>query len=565
MSDTALPVVDYSKLSKEELAARIKENQRLIAQIDKGREEYLSLAPYLGFIPHPGQYRALQMIQKGVDSGKMKFGVFPGKGWGKTQLLMNLYWNIMCEPEARTRFFRLPFIVNWKWPKHLRMVTMAEDLKDHSGEVWKAIDQWWPKGEYETQKQDHPYISLYRHKKTGFIMDVRTFDQEPKQHESSTLGFMASNEPPPSYIWSTYASRFRKGGIMCCFATLVFESEFFKDDVIDNPNASYCFGDVHENCRQCSREEVLFDGTRYVMEGVLDHDQIEATLRELPKHIREAARMGRPVHLSGAAFAVDSKVHFVPREKLPRKEDCAASILALDPHQRRPWALVVVLKDAHGNYYVADEWPRIGTLPWKSPYHKITDAGVGHEFYAKAIREIKAKWGVRDVNAVIDAKFAGQMVTSDQHAQKLREILAYQYKLWFQAGHTAVRGDNGGIDAMKNLLAFDMDKPVDFTNRPRLYFCEDCWNVCHQMQNVTWDEMADPDRYGQKEVLDERYLDFPRLVMYAIMHRASHTKPVATAKELQRLTLEERWKKVSADFPPPLENAYEPEEPSYFV
>lgn len=518
------PLSALERLPEEERLQLAAALEARIAPTAQAVDDLYSVAPYLTFTPHPGQFHAVTQMQLAVDKNKLKFGVFCGNGWGKTQKLVNLIWAIMCEPQSRSPYFRQPFIENWQWPKHLRLVCMSEDLKDYSGEIWKSINQWWPRSEYETQKQEHSYVSLYKHKRTGFILDIRTFDQEAKQHESSTLGAVFFNEPPPPYIWSVYPSRFRKGGLMVAFATLLFESEFFKDDVIDSPDAAYIFGDVHQNCRQCSTETVLLDGQPTVLHGYLDHEQIETTLRNSPYHLREAKRTGRPAHLAGAAFPIRPEAHFIPRSKLPPLASLTTYSVT-DPHQRRPWARIIGGVDKHGIHYLLDEWPKIDTAPWNLPYHKITSDDRGLREYAKLIRTQDEAWNVRD--RIIDAKFAAQSDRGDQFSQSLRRTLEWEHNLFFVDGNTHVRGQDGGIRALLDIISYDDTKPVDFTNQPRLFVCDDLWNTCYQLSNVTWDENADPSKYGTKEVLAEKLLDFPRLVMYFIMHGARYLAPVA--------------------------------------
>ncbi len=528
-----------------------RECQAELTPIKQALEQSYALMPHLTFQPNPAQYRWLQMIQKGVDEGKMKFGIFPGNGDGKTIFLMVMLHNIMCHKDERNPWFDVPFITKWKWPKVIRIIGRADDFKDMTGVIYNAIQTWWPKNEYEMLKQEHPYVAAWVNKRTKFRLSVRTYDQPVEAHDDGdTIGMVVANEPPPAAIWNCYPSRLRGGGIMLAFATLVRESAFFKSDVMDNADAVYILGDVHEgNCSKCAHLEIEHRGKKVTLKGYLDHEALEATLRNAPAHEQEARRTGKPVHLMGAAFPVNGQVHFVPKNKVPALKDCVASILTVDPHQRRPWVIAVDLKDQHGRYWRVDEWPRIDTPPWKLAYHKISNAGVGYDVYVAAIKMLKAKWGVKDVNCVIDAKFAGQLVTTDQTAQKLREILSQKYRLYFQSGHTAVRSDNGGIDTLKQMLWYDPSKPVDFENSPRYFISDDCWNSKYQIENITWDEKADPDEYGVRETLDEKLLDYVRLMMYAIMHRESKHKPMSTKQEVESGAIKKIWGRVSSTFP----------------
>ena len=549
------PAVDAAApLTFSSEAERLAAAQRVMAELQpdiEAIERTEAALPYLKFQPNPAQYQWLQMIQKGVDEGKMKFGIFPGNGQGKSRWVTELLQNIMCPAEERNPWFDVPFIRNWKWPKVIRLIGRADDFKDMTGVIWNLIQSSWPKYDYDQLKQEHPYVAAWVHKRTKFRLAIRTYDQPVEAHDDGeTMGMLIANEPPPAAIWNCYPSRLRGGGIMIAACTLVRESAFFKTDVIDNPDAVYTLGDVHSgNCSKCAHLEVEHRGKKVQLKGYLDHDALEATIRNAPWHEQEARRSGRPVHLSGAAFPVVPSVHFVPASKTPKLEDCVASILTLDPHQRKPWAIAVDVIDKHDRYWRVDEWPKIDTLPWKLPYHKISNAGVGYEVYVDAIRRLKSKWGVKDINCVIDAKFAGQLVTKDETAQKLREILSQKYRLYFQSGHTAVRGENGGIDILKQYLFFDQSKPVDYMNSPRYFMSDDCWNSKYQVENITWDEKASPDEYGVKETLDEKLLDFVRLMMYAIMHRESRYTPKPTKQEFEHKNMEDAWRRVSAKFP----------------
>lgn len=546
------PVTDFSGIPKDKLAEMLAQRESLLKELTRARSEYLKIAPHLTFVPNPPQYRWLQMIQKGLDEGKMKFGIFDGNSSGKTLWGSNLFYNIISPPEGRNPWFNTPFIQNWKWGKHGRIVCKSTDLKDQTGMVWKLIHDWWPSTEYTMGKQGFDYTALYQHKLSGWTVSVRTFDQPVDQHDDgSTLSWVWFNEPPPSSVWQAYPARLREGGFMLATATLVRESEFFKDDVIDNPNAVYSMGDMEANCAEHSTLDVIDPMTSRptVLKGTLHHENLENIIANSPLRERLARKTGRPVHLSGAAFNVTPGVHFIPRSQLPKLADCSASLLDLDPHQRRPWAINVMLKDGFGNYFVVDEWPRVTTEPWKSPYHKIDSAGVGRQVYVDAINGLKRKWNIRDINCVIDSKFAGQMVTENEHARKLREILMYSHKLVFQSGATNVVGEGGGIDVLEGFLAYDHDKPVEFGNMPRLFICDDLWNTCHQIQNVIWDEFADPDKYGQNRKLSEKYLDYVRLIMYGLMHRASHNRAMPKPEDEHKRSIEETWRKVSSEFP----------------
>jgi len=521
-------VAQYAKLTPEKRAEMIAEREALLKQQRSAIEEAYRLWPHLKYQPNPAQYRWLQMIQKGLDEGKQKFGVFDGNSSGKTYWLVQLMHAIMCPAQSRNPWFNRPFIDNWKWGKNLRLVCKATDLTDQTGMVWQLINAIWSMSDFETSKQDHGYVAMYKHKHTGFVVSVRTFDQPVEQHDDGgTYAAVFVNEPCPTYVWNAYPARLREGGFMLATATLVRESAFFKDDVMDNPNAVFSMGDLEGNCREHSTLEVTHPMTKQpvTLRGTLEHANLENIIKNSPAHEREARKTGRPVHLSGAAFSVTPEVHFVTRDKSPT---IGTNYLFLDPHKRKPWCMIVGRVDAEGNRTVIDEWPRLSTEPWTIYAHKISNVDYGIGKYAAIIKELQQRHKVFE--SIIDARFAASHNTHEGFSMSLRNELAWNHQLYFQDGNTKVRGSEGGEDKLKEELYFDRSKPVDFHNSPGLYIVhEDCRNVCYQLTNVTYHEKASPDAYGVSEKLDEDKYDFIRLLEYFVMHDCRYVKdPVRT-------------------------------------
>lgn len=535
----------------------IREQLRKIALLK--RDVIFRVSPHLRYEPNPAQYRWLEMLCKGIDQGVTKFGILPCNSDGKTYWLVQLLHAIMGDPKQRNPWFQVDWIQNWRWPKTLRLICSAKDVVDGSGTIWRLMRKCWPIDEYERRKQDHPYDAMFTNKVTGFMLDIRTFDQKVDEHDDgSTIGLLAANEPPPTSIWNCYPARLREGGVMLACATLVRQSEFFKEDIIDNPDARYMHGDAETgNCKQHARLDVVHPetGKPVTLRGYLEHDNLANIWKKSPAHEQEARRTGRPVHLSGAAFAFVPEVHVVSGDKLPRLEDCRAAVFGLDPHRRKPWCMMVVVQDKEGDFWQVDEWPRIDTPPWNCYFHRIEKSEMGLRLYAQQIRLMLSHWRVTGYNSVIDSKYAGNYLTSDHDARKLRERLLSDYHLSFQSGATDVAGTGGGIDILQDILSYDATQEIGFGNAPRFHVADYCRNSIYQYQNETWDEHADPDRYGMKKSLSEKYIDFPRLAMYCVMHRIGRglTPRPATADELARQraqeTLDEKWNRVSAEFP----------------
>jgi hypothetical protein len=503
---------------------------KLQKQLQRDLDNVIQYAPEQGFFPHPGQYRDIVALDQDVRAGKRKILWPKGNGYGKSWLLGNTIGNVMWPKERKNRFFaNLPLFQEWPFPKHIRLLCNAKQLKEGSGELWKTINRWWPKDLYKAHKDGYDYYSRYEVPSTGFIMDVMTFDQPPPLHESSTLGAVFSDEPPPYSVYMSYPRAFRHGGFFLIAATLVTESFWIEQQFIEDANSAYRFGDVEENCKEHSRLE-LPDGI--VLTGHLEHSNIDAMVEGYSPEEREARKSGKPIHLRGCAFDVTPHVHFIPRNEIHEAGQCS---LALDPHQRRPWVIAVARKTHTGDMIVVDEWP-------KEPYDKIFRCDKGIKEYALLLDQFRSKWNTKD--HIIDAKFAKQTIRKDWESTNLVEELDRACRelglapFFWTAGNTKVEGPEGGTAKIKSLLYYQKNQPVDFTNRPMLYIANDLHNSTYQIQKVSWKEEADPSGYGMREVLDPRFLDYPRVMMYLAMADNTPRKKVEAEDKLERSDLD---------------------------
>lgn len=514
----------------------LSELQKLRKDIERSLEQVFDVAPHLGYRPHPGQYRFVESIDKGVAQGARQYLAACGNGWGKSFMEVNLIWAIMCPPSQRNPFFDFEFIRNWKFPKHLRLLCNAKQLKEGTGELWKAINRWWPKDAYKATKQGYDFNAKYEVPATGFVLDVMTFDQEAALHESVTLGGVFCDEPPPYHIWKVYPARFRHGGIFVTFATLIDQSEWIEREIIESERSIWTYGDIEENCRQCSR---LMLPSGIELTGHLDHHNIEEMIDSYVPEEREARRTGKPIHRRGAVFDINPAVHYIDRGDVP--ED-STTYLSLDPHQRRPWVLTVGAVDRHDNMYIVDEWPR-------EDYSRMYRCDRGIQQYVELIDGLQKRWRVREM--IIDGKFAKQTIRRDWFSTDLRTELE-DAGLFFIDGDSRVEGENGGTAKLKDMLRYDKLRPISFSNRPKLFICRDLYNSCYGMRHLSWREDANPDRFGRREQLDDTFLDYPRCIMYLAMHDGGYrVVPKALdvpARSMADLDVERRLlKKLAVD------------------
>jgi len=464
--------------------------QAMLARLKRHAPKMEGVYPSVAFVPNRVQKNCLKLMSDGISQGCRSFGLLPGNGVGKTTLLANIIWNIA--DGSQNVNFDLPFIQKWPFElKELRLVCDAVDLKEMSGALWQAIDQWWPKNRYKAFKQGYDYNSAYQ-LPNGFSLSIRTFDQPRRFHESSTLAGVFINEPPDEpTIWQQYGARLRRGGFRALFGTVWEDSAYWiQEEIIENQRAKFCYGDLHDCCKDCYPD------------GHLSHKEIEEVVADYPVEVREARKTGIFTGIQAKVFNIVPEVHFVDDDLIPKELTYYSS---LDPHPLRPWVYNIGGVDAEGNWWIVDEWPN-------EPYHKIKSDHRGITEFASIIKDMDSKWNVN--RRVIDRKASAANIRRDYGSTTLRNQLDDEHGLRFDDGNVHVEGEDGGITIMKTLLRYDPMKPIDYRNRPHIFISRRCWNTCYQLQNIS-KKKDSSGRYTEE--LDDKFLDFPRNLMYMVM------------------------------------------------
>ncbi len=285
----------------------------------------------------------LQLLQ----TGKYLIGLLSaangiGKTYAGANVLANLIWPV------GNGFFNSELFRNWPHPKKIRVVSDPTTITDTIIPTLKAV---FPKGRYGFDK----YTTLKNGKRfesawttdTGWEISLMTYEQDPKEFESATIGLIWCDEPPPLAIYKACVSRLRAGGMLFITATPLTGSAWMYDEIITNPNneAGFRFwieAEVEDAC--------IDHGVR----GFLTHENIDKMIAQYDPEDMQARIFGKFQHLTGLIFKKFSrKVHVVPAFD-PNPRDYVI-VEALDPHPRNPDAVMWVAIDRKGRKFVVDE------------------------------------------------------------------------------------------------------------------------------------------------------------------------------------------------------------------
>lgn len=372
---------------------------------------------------------------------------------GKTFSGVNMLANLMF-PCGNKWFKGLPLIENWHYPKKGRIVADTNTIVET---IIPSLHEIFPAGRYKVDKQGKTY-DFHWETDTGWEFNLMTYDQDPKQFESATLGWVWMDEPPPESIYKANVSRLRRGGIMFITATPLNNSAWMYDHIICNSNheggeRTYVVADVESACKE--------HGVR----GFLEHKDIERMLAEYSEDEKLARAEGKFQHLTGVIYKqFNRQVHVIPPFYINQEDYCVYNML--DPHPRNPDAVAWIAVDKYGKKYYIDEM-----------FERVD-----------SVEELCAKIKMKDDKYRVVGHYADpSLFTQNQHNPYDQRCLAdtfAKYGLVYQPA--SKRRD----DANRRLgNALDYRKSGDtWIKEPELYIFEDCHRIIYEIEHWRWDE-----------------------------------------------------------------------------
>lgn len=151
-------------------------------------------------------------------------------GVGKTACGANIVAHLMfpcsCEYFNHPIFKEFPFIKKGR---------IASDPTTVTQQLVPELQKWLPRFRYQTsnESKNYPYKWVTD---TEFEFDLMTYEQDPKEFESVTLGWAWFDEPPPEEIYKATVSRMRRGGIIFITQTPLKGSAWLYDRFVTSPD-----------------------------------------------------------------------------------------------------------------------------------------------------------------------------------------------------------------------------------------------------------------------------------------------------------------------------------------
>lgn len=433
------------------------------------------------FVPHAGQQEFVKLIDGGfiIISGA-------GNGWGKSEIIAAIFASAMW-PMLAPQSLSIQAFQDWKFPKRARIYSKPAELEE-IGSLQTAIKRLFPANRYSVEKGRYSYPSVIR-TDTGWILDLFSYERHESEAAGPNIGLQAVNEPPPELLWKEIIARSRSGGYIIGGMTSLLDNPWVVSGILEKANGKDIrvrYGNSCENCRQ------------HGVNGHLEHERIEQILNQYDADEREARFSGKPLSFSGRIYKLFDRAVHVSKDPLTVPEK-ASIYQVVDPAIGKPLAVIWAYVDPTKTIHIYDEWPEQDFEGMKDSNMTVTD-------YANLFKTREG--GKRIQQRILDRHFGN--VRRTLGGSTLKEEFD-NVGIEFTDSYTMdpqVEVETG-ILKVKEYLRYDVNKPLDALNRPKIIISPTCKNTIQSFER--WSR--NPDTGKAKE----EFKDFADLVRYLVM------------------------------------------------
>jgi len=280
------------------------------------------------FVPNGAQEEYINMVGYSLDDVKLPVVLFSsGNGVGKTLATVHIAGNLIKGPQSG--WFDMPFFRNWKYPKKIWYCSTAENIKDNVVPMFRELfkDGIFEE-DYEEKKDQKYYVARLLIDK--WEVQFKTFDQDDKTYESSTVGLIIADEPMPESKWKACKSRRRMGCVIILPMTPLYCPPYIIDEIHDAAKRGkkgyyHAKGSVYSSCKK--------RGVR----GHRDPQIIDEEVAGYDEEEKQARVYGDFMYLSRRILEkITRKDNVRTPEEIPIHKNAILMQVA-DPHDSRPF------------------------------------------------------------------------------------------------------------------------------------------------------------------------------------------------------------------------------------
>jgi len=395
-----------------------------------------------------------------------------------------------------------PFLVEGKPIKRIRIVGTSKNVSD-AGPIREEILKWWPAGRYKCYKDSQRYYSKYE-TDNGWLIDVMTFDQAPKDFEGSLIAFHWIDEPAKPDLMGAFMSRHMKGGILLFTQTPEGAGPML-DIMSDLKDKGFPVLKVTSNIYENSITSGKLNSTG-TKRGLMTDPEIDSYVKSIPADQQESRIWGRGSEKEGKIYKkFNPDVHVRDFDIFDDRFLKANCYCALDIHDKYypflTWWAIFPPNNIGKCYHVCyNEWPTFETF---NDYYDNVRSSLE---FNKTIKELSAIIKIQDrtalgYNIVRRGIDPGAAKKSEVQLQFAAEKLIFDVP------------KREKIETQRNqiltLMDYDATLTINIYTEPSWYITPNCKNMIRATSRHYWEDKDGRNRSHNRsvEVEAERYKD----------------------------------------------------------
>ena len=361
----------------------------------------------------------------------------------------------------------------------------------------------------------------------GSMIIFKSYDQGRESFQGEDLDGIWNDEEPPFSIYREQRMRLmdRDGEMIITMTSIKGVTDLIQDifedhDVIESQYAPHLNKELPRIVEK--------NGVRFYMfwtpeNPYIDQSRVSDEIRFMPLDEIRCRIYGMPVNLSGKIYMRFTRnVHVIPFDDAPLSECTIYN--SLDPHDRKPWAMIWAGVHKTGTIYIFDEYPN----------RNFNDMLFDDKTYSEYARIIKDRedaiyqiCGQRVLNGkhrIIDPNFGNKTVqlaerqggqSNTTPVKNLRKFgLRYKDGIdALEAGHLEVRK-----------YIYYESKNDEIVVQPKIFITDNCQNTIRHLSRYSRKDITSLDGDVKDKVkVMEKYKDFADVVRYLVMSNPKYT------------------------------------------
>ncbi len=371
-------------------------------------------------------------------------------GVGKSACGANLVANICFGPQNEW-FKGMELFEKFPYIKKGRIISDPTTIKE---KIIPELKKWFPSNRYQehyaTRKEGKAYEAKWT-TDTGFEFDLMSNEQDPKEFESTDLGWVWFDEPIPKSIYMATIARTRAGGILFGTLTPLEYSAWIKDELYDKADGKmvdYITADIEDNCK--------LHGIR----GTLEHENIQRMVSQWPEDEVEARAKGKFGHLIGRIIkSFERKIHVIRPFEMKVQDYCW--FMALDTHPKVDDHALWMALDSQGNKFLTAEYVGKGTVGELAEQYRRVEGGM------------RVEDRLIDPSAYVKDDRSNEPSIADRFKEK---------GFVFKPGSKDL---TNGIRRMQDAFSYEM-RGEQFIKRPEIFIFDTCPIAIRQIEGYVW-------------------------------------------------------------------------------